>query len=145
FALDDERARRIFELCEEAGLPVLLHTGDRRYDYSNPNRLKKVLKMFPDTTFIGAHFGGWSIWEEATRELHGYDNLFVDSSSTFHWVEHSKVKDFIRAYGSDRVMFGSDFPMWDVEHEIRYMMELKLTDEEYENVFHGTAERVFGI
>ena len=101
--------------------------------------------MFPKTTFVGAHFGGWSIWEEATRELHGFDNLYVDSSSTFHWVEHIKVKDFIRSYGSDRVMFGSDFPMWDVEHEIRYMKELGLSDEEYENVFHRTAERVFDI
>ena len=143
-AIDDPRLLPLYEACANT-IPVYLHTGDKRYDYSNPDRLKRVLKMFPDTTFIGAHFGGWSIWDEATRELHGFDNLFVDSSSTFHWVEHSKVKDYIRAYGSDRVMFGSDFPMWDVEHEIRYMMELKLTDEEYENVFHRTAEKVFGI
>ena len=143
-AIDDPRLLALYEACANT-IPVYLHTGDKRYDYSNPNRLKRVLKMFPHTTFIGAHFGGWSIWEEATRELHGFDNLYVDSSSTFHWVEHSKVKDYIRAYGSDRVMFGSDFPMWDVEHEIRYMLELKLTDEEYENVFHKTAERVFDI
>lgn len=143
-AIDDPRLLPLYEAC--AGkLVVYLHTGDKRYDYSNPNRFKRVLKMFPKTTFVGAHFGGWSIWEEATRELHGFDNLYVDSSSTFHWVEHIKVKDFIRAYGSDRVMFGSDFPMWDVEHEIRYMMELGLSDEEYENVFHRTAEKLFSI
>ncbi len=143
-AIDDPRLLPLYEAC--AGkLVVYLHTGDKRYDYSNPNRFKRVLKMFPKTTFVGAHFGGWSIWEEATRELHGFDNLYVDSSSTFHWVEHIKVKDFIRSYGSDRVMFGSDFPMWDVEHEIRYMKELGLSDEEYENVFHCTAEKLFSI
>ena len=143
-AIDDPRLLPLYEACA-CRTVVFLHTGDRRFDYSNPDRFKRVLRMFPDTVFVGAHFGGWSLWEEATRELHGIDNLYVDSSSTFNWVEHSKVKDFIRAYGSDRVMFGSDFPMWDVEQEIRYMMELKLTDGEYENVFHRTAERLFGI
>ena len=102
--------------------------------------------MFPKTTFIGAHFGGWSVWQDATRLLHGYDNFFVDTSSTFNWVpDGSLFKDFIRTYGSDHVMFGSDFPMWNVKPEIDNMLSLNLTDSEYEDIFHLTAERVFGI
>ena len=108
-------------------------------------RMEKVLKLFPKTTFIGAHFGGWSVWDEATRLLHAYDNLFVDSSSTFHWVEPSKVKTYIRTYGSEKVMFGSDFPMWNVKPELDAMLSLDLSDSEYENIFHITAQRLFKI
>ena len=143
-ALDDPMLFPLYEAC--AGrIPVMLHTGDFRYDYSNPNRMEKVLKLFPKTTFIGAHFGGWSVWDEATRLLHGYDNLFVDSSSTFHWVEPSKVKTYIRTYGSEKVMFGSDFPMWNVKPELDAMLSLNLSDSEYENIFHITAQRLFKI
>ena len=39
FKLDDYRCLKIYEECEKRGLIMLLHTGDNRYDYSNPNRL----------------------------------------------------------------------------------------------------------
>ena len=143
-AIDDPRLFPLYEACESR-IPVLLHTGDNRYDCSNPDRMIRLLKMFPKTTFIGAHFGGWSVWQEATKLLHGHDNFYVDTSSTFHWVESSLVKQFIRTYGSERIMFGSDFPMWNVKPELDNMLSLKLSDDEYENIFHKTAEKVFGI
>ena len=143
-AIDDPRLFPLYEVCANR-IPVLLHTGDNRYDCSNPDRMIRLLKMFPKTTFIGAHFGGWSVWEEATKLLHGHDNFYVDTSSTFHWVEKSLVKQFIRTYGSEHVMFGSDFPMWNVKPELDNMLSLKLSDDEYENIFHKTAEKVFGI
>ena len=144
-ALDDSRLFPLYEACT-GRIPVLLHTGDKRYDFSNPDRMERVLRLFPHTTFIGAHYGGWSVWDEATERLHGYDNFFVDTSSTFFWVpDPVKVTRYIRTYGSEKVMFGSDFPMWDVRPELDSMLALKLTDTEYEDIFHRTAERVFGI
>ena len=143
-AIDDPRLFPLYEACANR-IPVLLHTGDNRYDCSNPDRMIRLLKMFPETTFIGAHFGGWSVWQEATKLLHGHDNFYVDTSSTFHWVENSLVKGFIRTYGSEHVMFGSDFPMWNVKPELDNLLSLKLSDDEYENIFHGTAEKVFEI
>ena len=64
FRLDDERCMEIFALCE-GRLPVLLHTGDKRYDYSNPNRLATVLRAFPRLQVVGAHFGCYTVWEQA--------------------------------------------------------------------------------
>ncbi len=140
-AIDDPRLLPMYEACANR-IPVLVHTGDYRYDYSNPDRMERVLRMFPHTVFIGAHFGGWSVWDEAVEKLHGYDNFYVDTSSTFHWVEPDKVKGYIRAYGSQKVMFGSDFPMWNVRPEIEALLSLGLSDREYEDVFHRTAEAV---
>lgn len=144
-AVDDPRLLALYDACPE-DFPILIHTGDFRYDMSNPDRTARILKMFPHRTFIGAHFGGWSVWDEAVRTLHGFDNLYVDTSSTFFWMsDHSKVRDYIRSYGSEKVLFGSDFPMWDVKPEIDDLLALKLRDDEYENIFHRNAEKVFGI
>ena len=38
FPLDDPRCRIIYESCQ-GKIPILLHTGDKRFDFSNPNRL----------------------------------------------------------------------------------------------------------
>ena len=87
FALDDPRALKIFELCERENVPALLHTGDYRYDYSNPNRLLPVLKAYPSLTVIGAHLGGWSNKKSGkivnfglTHESHGTFSYLCNAS-----------------------------------------------------------------
>jgi len=86
FKLDDYRCLKIYELCE-GRLPILAHTGDYRYDFSNPNRLMPILRIYQNLTVIGAHMGGWSIQDEASRKLCDFPNLYVDCSSSFYNLE----------------------------------------------------------
>ena len=60
-AIDDPRMYGVYNHCRESGLPVLLHTGDYRFDFSNPAQLVNVLEKFPDLQVIGTHMGGWSV------------------------------------------------------------------------------------
>ena len=145
FPIDDPRVMEIFALCEGAGLPVLVHTGDYRYDFSNPNRVVNVLKAFPKLKFIGAHLGGWSVWDEARRVLPEYPNMWVDTSSSFRWLTPEQAKDILRAYGSNRVMFGTDYPMWPLRPDLDMLERLDLTDEEYEDILWRTCARLFDI
>ena len=105
FRLDDPRCFALAEQCEGV-LPLLLHTGDSRYDFSNPNRLIPLLRRFPRLTVIGAHFGGYTIWQEAARQLAGrFENLWVDCSSSFFAMDVAAGRALIDAYGADRVLF----------------------------------------
>ncbi len=143
FRVDDPKAMRIFAMCEERNMPVCVHTGDFRYDYSNPGRTVHVLQAFPELTFIGAHFGGWSVWDDALRLLPDYPNIIVDTSSSFFWLKPEKALQLIRAYGSKRVMFGTDYPMWDQKKEIEYLTRLDLTEKEMEDISWRTMDRLF--
>lgn len=144
FCIDDERAVRFFEIVK-GRLPFLLHLGDKRYDNSNPNRVKPILEAFPDTLFIGAHFGGWSIWGEASLELYRYENLVVDCSSSLYAIGPEKAVELIRLYGADRVMFGTDYPLWDPKVEVDRFLRMKLTDDEKEKICFANAARLYGI
>ncbi|MBQ7117347.1 MAG: amidohydrolase [Clostridia bacterium] len=143
-AVDDERCEKIYELCR-GDLPVLLHTGDDRYDFSNPDRLVSVLRKYPDLTVIGAHFGGWSVWEEAAEKLSGYPNFYVDCSSSFDWLTAEKATEIVKAYGADKVLFGTDFPMWEYERELERFFKMELTAEETEKILYKNAVKVFNI
>jgi len=143
FRADDQKAMRIFEMCEAAGLPVLVHTGDFRYDYSNPGRIAAVLRRFPDLKMIGAHLGGWSVWEEAAALLADFPNYAVDTSSCFYWLQPQKALEMIRAYGSARVMFGTDYPMWPAQAELEYLRRLDLDADELEDICWRTCESIF--
>ena len=144
FKIDDFRMLKIYELCE-GRLPILIHTGDNRYDFSNPNRMMPILEIYKDLTVIGAHLGGWSIWEEATAKLSNYKNFYVDCSSSLYALSPSKAKELILAYGTKRVLFGTDYPMWEPQTEIDKLLKVDLTQEEFEDIFYNNAARMFNI
>lgn len=143
-ALDDPRCMAIYEACE-GRLPLILHTGDKRYDMSNPNRLIPILKRFPRMTVVGAHFGGWSIWSEAAEQLAGIENFYVDCSSSLYALTADEARRIVRLYGADRVLFGTDYPMWHPLEEVNRFDAIGLTREENEAILHGNAEKLFGF
>ena len=144
FKIDDYRCLHIYDLCE-GRLPILMHTGDNRFDYSNPNRLLPILEIYRGLTVIGAHFGGYSIWHEAAEQLHGQPNLYVDCSSTMFALPDREVVDLIHTYGADRVLFGTDYPMWSPVDELTHFLRLPLTEEEQQLILHENAERLFDL
>ena len=144
FKIDDYRCLKIYELCE-GKLPILMHTGDYRYDFSNPNRLIPILQIYQGLTVIGAHLGGWSIWQEASRRLSGFQNLYVDCSSSFPYLKPEEAREIILRYGTDRVLFGTDYPMWPPEQELDYFFSLGFNEEENRKMLSGNVRRLFGI
>ena len=145
FKIDCPKALKIFEICEKKGLPLLVHTGDSRYDNSNPNRVIHILESFPDITIIGAHLGGWSVWEEASEKLSDFKNFYVDTCSSFYALKKETAKRIIEAYGTEKVVFGTDFPMWPVKDELSYLFDLGFTDTELENILHNNILKILNI
>ncbi len=144
FKLDDYRCLKIYELCE-GRCPILFHLGDKRYDMSNPNRIMPILDIYTNLVAIGAHFGGYSVWDEAEKRLPGYPNLYVDCSSSFFAMSDDRIRELIAVYGEDRVLFGTDYPMWAPKSEVDRLLSLGLSDAAYEKIFHANAEKLFGI
>lgn len=142
-AIDDPRMDKIYALCQDT-CPLLLHMGDSRYHYDNPVQLPGVLRRFPRLRVIGAHMGGYTEWQQALDCLL-HENVLVDCSSSYFALGADGLRDAIRRFGADRVMFGTDFPMWDPGQELRHIRGLGLTAEELEKVLHRNAEEQLGI
>lgn len=145
FKVDDPKVIRIFEICNEKGLPILLHTGDSRYDNSNPNRVAPVLEKFPDLIVIGAHLGGWSIWEDAAEKLSQYKNFYVDTCSSFYALKKETARKIIEIYGTDKVIFGTDFPMWRQDEELKYLFSLGFSKKQLEDILYNNLLRALKI
>lgn len=140
---DDERLFPLYEQLSTWGLPVFVHCGDEHRDFSHPRHLRRVIDRFPDLTVIAAHLGGWSKWDEAVEYLADTDCM-VDISSCMMFLPPDKVVEYVRAFGAHRVLFGTDFPIWDATKEVRNLMSLPLTDDEREQIFFGNAQRILG-
>lgn len=140
--IDDPRLMDIYEIIQ-GRIPLILHMGDYRYDYSHPRRLKKVLHAFPDLVVNAAHFGAWSTYEIGYDVLHE-ENLFVDASSSMFMLGTRRFTELTRMWGTDRVMFGSDYPMWKPAEELRKFIECGFSEAELENMLWHNAERFIG-
>ena len=132
FALEDPATDIIFSLCEGI-CPILIHTGDKRYHYSNPSQIPSILKRHRNLQLICAHFGGYSEWDEATACL-ADTGVFVDCSSSFFAMSHDRIEKMIRFYGEDHVLFGSDYPMWNMNDELKTLRTINLSETAFRKI-----------
>ena len=144
FALDSPEAMEMFGAIE-GKLPIIIHTGDSRFEYSRPRQMKNVLDAFPNLVCVCAHLGGWSEWDDAQALLAGYENMYVDTSSSLYAMTAEKARRLIRGYSRERVLFGTDFPMWTPRDELNRFLQLNLSDGEQERILWRNAEELLGM
>lgn len=143
FAIDDPRLFPVYEHI--AGrIPVMLHMGDHRYDYSQPARLRRVLELFPRLEAVAAHFGGYSMYGIAYEELN-HTNCIFDVSSSLMFMPKGEAERYIGLYGTERMAYGTDYPLWDPAVEIKRFLQLDLTDAQFEQIAHKTAESFLNL
>jgi predicted TIM-barrel fold metal-dependent hydrolase len=53
------------------------------------------------------------------------------------------ANELIHVYRVERVLFGTDYPLWTPEEEIERFMQIDLTEEERENIFYNNAAKLF--
>ena len=125
-------------------LPVIFHMGDKRFDHTHPRRLANLLEKVPDLITVGAHFGGYSHWEDSRRYLKGSPAWF-DTSSALAFMEPAYFRELGYDLGIDRLLFGVDYPMWNVNDELQRLDALELPDTDKAKVLGGNFERLFEI
>ncbi|MBS5872831.1 MAG: amidohydrolase [Clostridiales bacterium] len=140
FHIDDEKAFPLYEAIE-GRMPLLVHTGDSRTEYSKPWRLAKMIDRFPKLDVIAAHFGGYSEWENGALSL-ALKNVYVDTSSSQFILTPHQVRELIDIFGADHVLFGTDYPMWNPQDELEKLQLVPMTGEERELILHGNMERL---
>ncbi|MDD7700430.1 MAG: amidohydrolase family protein [Eubacteriales bacterium] len=146
-AIDDPRMRRLCALLSERGMPLYLHMGDSRpeYRYSEAARLCRVKKEFPGLTVVAAHLGGYYAWEGAEC-LAGIPGLWFDTSSTLWALPPERAAALIRRFGTDRVMFGTDYPVKEPAGEIARFLALPgFSEPEKRAVLYDNALRFLGL
>lgn len=144
FNIDDKKMYPVYDIIRAYKLPVLFHTGDANSPCSAPHRLRKVLDDFPGLIAIGAHLGGHHQWEEAEEYLYGRD-VYIDTSSCHRTLSHEQIKRLIRKHDTDRIMFGTDYPIETFEYCIENFLKLGLTDDENEKILYENANKlIFG-
>ena len=79
------------------------------------------------------------MWRQLSDE-----DIYVDTSSALFALTPKEATSIIRAYGVDRALYGTDYPMWKPKGELRRFDRLELTDGERERILWTNHLRLFG-
>jgi len=56
-----------------------------------------------------------------------------------------RSRELIELYTPDRMLFGSDFPMWNPKEEYQKFMNLGFSEKDNEKILYRNAERILNI
>lgn len=145
FPADGPFAVKAARLMADRRLVLLIHAGDPRQRFSNPEQIERLAAACPDTKIIAAHLGGWGHWKDAAQVLAKWQNVFVDTSSSLPFITQEEAIQCIRTFGAHRVLFGTDYPMWRPADEYTRLMTLPLTVKEQEMILWENGSRLFHV
>lgn len=144
FDADSPEAYKIYELIEDR-LPLLIHCGDAKLNYSAPIRIAHIHRDFPKLKIIAAHLGGYQRWDEAEKCLVGLENVKVDISSSISFMSSERAIELIKKYGVENCFFGVDFPMWRHEDELERFLSFGFSEKENQMILADNFKDFFGI
>jgi uncharacterized protein len=117
FSLDDPVFVETLNLAAELRMPVNLHVTDpasRPYVGRIETPLVDFVRLaraFPRTTFILAHWGGMLPLVDPSVSAATLPNVYYDTAASPLLYDAGVWSKALPAIGSERVLFGSDFPL----------------------------------
>ncbi|MDR1696537.1 MAG: amidohydrolase family protein [Endomicrobium sp.] len=148
FFIDDEKAFPMYEELEKFQIPVLFHCGIELSSpgevRSSPARMQKVMEKFPGLKIIGAHMGGFLMWEESLEKLAG-KNIYFDTSDSMEEMKKETRARFFEKHGFDKIFYASDFPLKYPSKEAGIIKSLDISEENRQKILSLNVKKFLQI
>ena len=146
--IDDIKFLKVVEEAVKNNLIVVIHSGldsGFKTDMANPKDTLKLVKNIDCSKVVLAHMGGCMQWDLVEEYLVG-ENIMFDTCYCLDVIEDKKQFERInKNHGSDKILFGSDFPWTDGKKDAEIINSLELTQNDKELIFYKNAKRLLGI
>jgi predicted TIM-barrel fold metal-dependent hydrolase len=150
FFPDDAGCEAFYEALIRGGMILVTHAGmdplDRDEVFGTPERFARVLESYPELRIVLAHLGGLRMWDDVRRHLLPIrGNVCFDTSYAYFYIEKENMAELIKDLGTDRVLFGSDYPWEDPGRAVEVVKSLDLTEDEIQSLLWKNAARLLKI
>lgn len=162
--IDDIRFLRILGRAAELGLVTVMHAGDDigfpGVVRCAPEMTRRALDQLGPIPLVLAHMGGWKNWDRVADCLAG-TGVYLDTSFSLGQItpltegaytpEECQLLTadafchMVRAFGAERILFGTDSPWTDQAQSVASIYALPLSDAEKENILGGNAQRLLHL
>jgi uncharacterized protein len=143
---DDEVMEVVWRCARDHGVFVLSQSGASRKTgeeqaWGQPAYFDAVLQAYPTVTVQLAHLGiGAELDVAALTDR--YPNVVADTSMQLGFRAPDEIVATIRRIGTDRALFGTNYPLVDQVASVAALKALPLTEEERHEIGYSNASRL---
>jgi predicted TIM-barrel fold metal-dependent hydrolase len=138
--------------CCELDVPVMMQVGQnliyqkevRLPSVARPILLDQIAIDFPELKLIGIHIGvPWT--DEMIAMAWKHANVFIGIDAYAPKYLSPSLKHYMNSYGSDKVLFGTDWPVIDPERAVAEMVAHQFKPDALAKIMRGNAVKVFKL
>jgi len=111
-----------------------------------PDILYPFITSFPDLPVVCAHWGGglpfYSLMPEVREAM---ENVYFDTAASPFLYRPEIYSQVSQLVGSDRILFGSDYPLMPPSRLLREIESIDLHAEDKRLILSGNARRLLDI
>ncbi len=108
-----------------------------------PDVLYSFILNFPDLKLVCAHWGGglpfYALMPEVAKALL---NVFFDTAATVFLYQPQIFEEVSNIVGSDKILFGTDYPLIPQNRVMAQIQSLELTEEVKAKILWGNAQKL---
>lgn len=126
-----------YKYAEEHKWPVLIHTWGEK----DVRTITEIAKSYRNAIFIMGHSGGdlrsMFLAVELAKDV---NNIYLDLTGSAMY--NGIIEYYVEKIGSERILFGTDFPFIDPRPAIGWVRGSKIREEDKLNILHKNAEKI---
>jgi len=121
------------EVAQAHDLPVIIHSGWG--EYGEIRFIAQLAEQFKQLKIVVGHM---KEYQDIFALLPKHENVAVETSYATH---PRRIAQAVTSLGSERVLFGSDFPCGQQDFELYKVVHALLNDDDREKVLYKNAQR----
>jgi hypothetical protein len=138
-SVDDAWMYPVIEKAAEYGMVILAHC--------NAEEIAHLASLFPHAILVMAHMGNTAHargdWHRAIAVARRYPNVYLDTSTSS--TDFDCVETAVAILGAERLLFGSDWPLFHHEFALARIRETSLSPEAQALILGGNLRRLLGL
>jgi len=154
----DKRWYPIYKLCINYNFPLTIHTGASKKNkeqsqYNDPKHIVKIATKYPELKIIIAHYF-YPELDYCFKITENFNNIYFDTSALAdsEVVKESggvnKIRKILKKTierNSESVLFGTDWPMCDIEKHLNLIKSLDIKEDRKEKILYKNSQKLFQI
>jgi predicted TIM-barrel fold metal-dependent hydrolase len=146
---DKKKMKPLVDAVLKHDLIFLTHSSEPvGHEYSGkgsitPDILYSFITAFPNLKFVCAHWGGglpfYALMPEVAEAL---ANVFFDTAATVFLYKPEIFEQMSRIIGSDKILFGTDYPLMHQNRVIGQVQSSQLPEEDKGRILGANAQKL---
>lgn len=149
---DNKFLKPVMETIKQLGVCLMIHCDEpvghqylAKGDFT-PKKIYKLIKKYPDVTFILAHWGGGFFFYELMPEIKkAAKNIYYDTSNSPFVYSPDIYRVAVDIIGSKKILFGTDYPLLNPQKQLKEIEDSGISKKDMKRIIGGNMKEILKI